>query len=141
MDIAEWTELEKQAQNDIKAPDNIEACMNWQMFDLPNIQYEWSRRWAKQKFIVETLKDQVNELYGKKLESIKFGNGSKYTWSTQKEIDCAIECDTQYCALVKQLRQQTWFLNSIEEIYKNICRLDYKTHDFLDYYKTKTKSF
>lgn len=141
MTAEEWLKLEAEAKEDAKCPDNIDAAMQWQMFDLPNIQYEWGRRWAKQKYVVETLKDQLKELYGKKVESIKYGNGSKYVWSTTKEVEYAIDCDPQYCALTKQYRQQQWFLDAIEEIYKNLCRLDYKIHDYLDYHKTKTKSF
>jgi len=150
MQATDFIEIEKQAKEDLSVPDNIDAAMNWQMFDLPNIQYEWAKRWAKQKFVVETLKDEIKEIYGKLISFYKFGTphpfnpsmkGSQFAWSTTKEIEYAIDCEPHYCAKVKELRQQQYFLDAIEDYYKNICRLDYKTHDYLDYYKTKTKSF
>lgn len=151
MQANEFIQLEQQAKEDLAVPDNIDAAMNWQMFDLPNIQYEWAKKWAKQKYVVEVLKDEVKEIYGKLMAHFKYGaphpnpanntKANKMLWSTTKEIEYAIDCEPTYCAKIKELRQQQYFLDAIEDYYKNICRLDYKTHDYLDYFKTKTKSF
>lgn len=132
IDEAKWDIIEKIADKDLKSmPDNIKDMMDYNAFDLPNIQYEWSKRFKRQKFVVECLKDELKKLWGQKVEYYKFK--SNYHWDTTKEIESQIECDDEWCKKKKQYQIQTYYLESITEWYELIKKLDYKVHDYLEY--------
>ena len=62
LDEKKFEIIEKQAETDLNGmPDNIKDAMDYNAFQLPNIQFEWSRRFKRQKYVVESLKDELKK--------------------------------------------------------------------------------
>lgn len=140
LDEKKFESIEKQAEIDLNGmPDNIKDAMDYNAFQLPNIQFEWSRRFKRQKYVVESLKDELKKLWGEKVEFYKFK--SQYHWDTTKEIESQIECDMEWCKRKKLYQIQCYYLESIEQWYELIKKLDYKIHDYLDYKKMELTNF
>ena len=132
--------IEKQAHDDMNAmPDAVNKLMDWQAFDLPNIQYEWSKRYKRQKFVVESLKDELAKIRGEKFDHYKFHDN--YNHETTKEIESYIDFDKEWCQKKKLYQIQLYYLEAIEEWYDLIKRLDYKTHDYLEYKKMELTKY
>lgn len=99
------------------------------------IQY-MQKFYAQQKYEVEKLKIEMDELYGKKFKYYRIEDNVQ--WNTTKEIESQIFADKDYAAKNRQLAEQKYYLNYIEETLSNLKDLHYTIKNYLDYKKITT---
>ena len=132
MKLEDFEKLKQIAVEDTKLPDTLKEIMKINNL-LPATIQRWTTLYTKQRFIVATLKTQVNEVYGEKFKFYKFDDN--YSWSTTKEVESQINRDPAYLAILKEHDTQKYILDFIEETVNNIKNLGFTIKNYIDYQK------
>lgn len=99
------------------------------------IQY-FQRFFTQQKYEVEKMKIDLEELYGERFRYYKIHDNVQ--WNTAKEIDSQIFADKTYSAKNRQLAEQKYYLDYVGEILSNLKDLHFTIKNYLDYKKITT---
>lgn len=99
------------------------------------IQY-MQKFYTQQKYEVEKLKIELDELYGKLFKHYRIDDDIQ--WNTTKEIESQIYADKDYTTKYRQLAEQKYYLNYIEETLSNLKDMHYTIKNYLDYKKITT---
>lgn len=132
----QFAQLQAIAEVDCKMPDKLldVAEKNNQ---LPTIIQRWTKLYTNQKYCVELLKGELDEVYGELYKDYKFN--SNYDWgNSAKGIDSQIFADNRYRTKFRELADQKYYLNYIEETFSNLKQMHYTIKNFLDYKKITT---
>lgn len=99
------------------------------------IQY-MQKFYTQQKYEVEKLKIELDELYGQKFRYYRIDDNVQ--WNTTKEIESQIYADKDYAAKNRQLAEQKYYLNYIEETLSNLKAMNFTIKNYIDYKKITT---
>lgn len=99
------------------------------------IQY-MQKFYTQQKYEVEKLKIELDELYGQLFKHYRIDDDVQ--WNTTKEIESQIFADPKYTALYRQLAEQKYYLDYIGETLANLKDMHYTIKNYLDYKKITT---
>jgi hypothetical protein len=145
MNLETFKQVEEKAKTDLSMPDTLEAIIKKNNI-LPAVIQEWIKLYQDQKYVCASLNVELLELYGDLTKCFKRPRNTvelqkKYNitinefWETAKEIDSQINCCTPYVAKLKQVNQQKYFLEFIENTLNNIKNLSFAIKNYLDYKK------
>ena len=145
MNLETFRQVEEQAKTDLSMPDTLEAIIKKNNI-LPAVIQEWIKLYQDQKYVCASLNIELLELYGDLTKCFKRPRNTvelqkKYNisinefWETAKEIDSQINCCIPYVTKLKQVNQQKYFLEFIENTLNNIKNLSFAIKNYLDYKK------
>ncbi len=145
MNLETFKKLEEKANTDLSMPDTMEAIIKKNNL-LPAIIQDWIKLYQDQKYVCASLNVELLELYGDLTKCFKKPRVTKELqqkynitindfWETAKEIDSQINCCAPYVAKLKQVNQQKYFLDFIENTLNNIKNLSFTIKNYLDYKK------
>lgn len=121
--------IKKEAEEDLKIPDELTAMMNLALV-LPSIVQKWNEYYTKQNVIVKKLDIQKAELYAKLEEEWKFHKN--VAWQG-RELNDQILGDPQLLKLERERAEQNFYLEYIKGTYDNIKGISFTIKDYLKY--------
>lgn len=121
----------QQGETDTNLPENLDDLMKKDLI-IPSLVQRWTRLFVEQNSLCEKLKIDRQELYGKLVYDYRFNK--PVAWDG-KQMEAQILADPQYLVLVRNLEEQKYYLNYIEETMNTVKGLGFTIRDFLSYKK------
>jgi hypothetical protein len=121
--------LKKEAEADLKIPDELTAMMDLALI-LPSIVQKWNEYYTHQNYVVKMLDIKKAELYAKLEEEWKFHKN--VAWQG-RELNDQIQGDPQLLKLERERAAQNYYLDYIKGIYDNVKGISFTIKDYLKY--------
>lgn len=130
-----FKKLQEVGERYCKMPDTLSEIAKKNNSLPTEIQY-MQKFYTQQKYEVEKLKIELDELYGQLYKHYRIDDDIQ--WNTTKEIESQIYADKQYIAKNRELAEQKYYLNYIEETLSELKDMHYTIKNYLDYKKITT---
>lgn len=136
----EFKRLQKCAEEDLEMPDFLEKILV-KNNQLPNIIQKWTKLYSKQKYIVSELTLKQLELYTTLFNAYKFPDKKNnpynldlnHFWGDKpKEIELQINAVPIYISKSKEVNEQKYILNFIEQTLSNVKDLRFTIKNYID---------
>lgn len=137
MNKENFVKLMSFAEADAKLPDNFDDLMNKNL-QIPSLIQRWTKVYTEQNALVERLRMDKGEKYGKLVEFYRFHD--KIAWP-DRQIDGQINSNADFLKICRDLEEQKFYLEYIKETLANIKGLSFQIKNYLDYKKIISTNF
>lgn len=126
-----FTSIKQEALQDIAVPDSLPDMMERRKV-LPSLIQKWTEYFTQQNAVVKMLEVKRAEVYATLEDDWKFHK--KVAWSG-RELSDQILGDPKYTAVMREIAEQTFYLEYIKGTLDNVKGIVYTIRDYLDYKK------